>query len=180
MSSVQKILPHYTYEDWLHWEGSWELMDGFPIAMSPKPQPKHQMVASALNAEFVFLLKKCKKCRVFEPLDYKIADDTILVPDVLIVCGKINKSYLDFPPTLVVEILSPSTALRDRHTKYNYYEQQGIKYYLIVDADKQLVEIYEWKDGSYSLQPFLQEQQFNFVFEEGCGGVIDFKEIWAY
>ena len=39
MGLVQKILPHYTYEDYTIWEGRWELIDGFPIAMSPSPVP---------------------------------------------------------------------------------------------------------------------------------------------
>jgi Uma2 family endonuclease len=56
------------------------------------------------------------------------------------------------PLALVVEILSPSTALRDRHTKYEIYEQQGVKYYLIVDTDKQTIEIYKLLNGKYELQ----------------------------
>ena len=51
MGIAQKILPHYTYEDWLHWEGRWELIEGHPIAMSPMPVPKHQKVAAALRME---------------------------------------------------------------------------------------------------------------------------------
>jgi len=69
-----------------------------------------------------------------------------LVPDILIVCGEIRKKYLDFPPILVVEILSPATALKDRHTKYELYQQQGVKYYLIADTDKKTIEIYELKE----------------------------------
>ena len=69
-------------------------------------------------------------------MDFKISDDTILQPDVLVVCGKINKNFLDFPPVLVVEILSKSTEERDRNVKYDFYEQEGVKYYLIVDVKK--------------------------------------------
>lgn len=75
----------------------------------------------------------CTYCETYLPLDYKISADTIVQPDLLIVCGKINKPYLDFPPTLVVEVLSKSTEEKDRGVKYNYYEQEGIKYYIIAD-----------------------------------------------
>ncbi len=34
VSSAIKILPHYTYEDYCHWKGRWELIDGIPYAMS--------------------------------------------------------------------------------------------------------------------------------------------------
>ncbi|HSV11108.1 MAG TPA: hypothetical protein VLI68_10085 [Hanamia sp.] len=36
MSAV-KLLPHYTYEDYCHWEGRWEVIDGIPYAMIPAP-----------------------------------------------------------------------------------------------------------------------------------------------
>lgn len=150
--------------NWLHWECKWELIEGHPIATSPTPIPAHQIVVAELITEFTLSLRKsgCKHCRVYDPLDYKIADDTILVPDVLIICGEVKKKYLDFPPALVVEILSPSTALRDRHTKYQYYQQQGIPYYLIVDVEQKKIEIYALADGEYQLQDRGSECQFNF------------------
>ncbi len=123
MAIANKILPHYTYDDWIHWEGKWELIEGYPIAMSPTPVPTHQRVAAELRTELLLASRKsnCKKCRVYDPVDYKISDDTILVPDILIICGEVKKKYLDFPPSLLVEILSPATALRDRHTKFEIY-----------------------------------------------------------
>jgi hypothetical protein len=42
MGFPNKILPHYTYEDYCRWEGQWELIDGIPYAMSPMPRPQHQ------------------------------------------------------------------------------------------------------------------------------------------
>jgi hypothetical protein len=30
MAGVVKILPHYTFDDWIQWEGQWELIDGIP------------------------------------------------------------------------------------------------------------------------------------------------------
>jgi hypothetical protein len=36
MSAV-KLLPHYTYEDYCHWEGRWEVIDGISYAMIPAP-----------------------------------------------------------------------------------------------------------------------------------------------
>ena len=122
MGIADKIIPHYTYDDWVHWEGKWELIEGHPIAMSPTPIPSHQRVAAELITELTLAVRnsKCNGCSVYDSLDYKITDDTILVPDILIICGEVKKKYLDFPPSLVVEIVSPSTALRDRHTKYQY------------------------------------------------------------
>lgn len=46
MKLAEKYIPLYTYNDWLYWEGRWELIEGHPVAMSPMPIPEHQRVAS--------------------------------------------------------------------------------------------------------------------------------------
>ncbi len=163
MAMPQKILPHYTLEDWQHWEGVWELIEGHPIAMSPTPVPAHQQVANEIRTELTLALRasNCKHFRAYDPLDYKISDDTIFVPDILIICGEVKKKFLDFPPALVVEILSPATALHDRLTKYQYYEHQGIPYYLIVDTEKKQIEIYNLIEGSYQLLEAASSPQFH-------------------
>lgn len=168
MAIANKILPHYTYDDWIHWEGKWELIEGHPIAMSPTPVPAHQRVVAELITELTLALRKsnCKKCKVYDSLDYKITDDTILAPDILIICGEVKKKYLDFPPSLIVEILSPATALRDRHTKFEIYQQQGVKYYLIVDVDKNSIEIYKLQDSLYSLQKM--NKSYTFQLDNNC------------
>jgi Uma2 family endonuclease len=179
MSIANKILPYYTYEDWIVWEGKWELIEGIPHAMSPTPFPEHQRVAAEIRTELMLALRKtnCKKCKAYDPVDYKITDDTILEPDILIVCGEIRKKYLDFPPALVAEILSPSTALKDRHTKYEIYQQQGIKYYLIVDIDKRTIEAYHLQNKSYQLLP--NDSPYEFILEENCTITPDFSNIFT-
>ncbi len=178
MSSANKIIPHYTYDDWLHWEGRWELIDGHPIAMSPAPIPRHQKVSGRLITELTLALRqaKCKHCEVYNFIDYKIDEHTILEPDILIVCGEIKKKYLDFPPALVVEILSPSTALKDRHTKYEFYEQQGVKYYLIVDADKNKIEVYELRGKVY--EQVTQTNSYSFTLADDCSIMPDLSNVF--
>lgn len=177
VSASAKIFPHYTYAEWEKWEGQWELIEGIPYAMAPMAVPKHQRISAALRAEFIFALKKCDKCTAYDPVDYRVADDTILQPDILVVSGGITKKYLDFPLSLVVEVLSPFTALIDRHTKYYLYEQQQVKYYLIVDIDPECIEIYEHIDGAYQL--VQQGRDFSHDFSFGsCSATIHFKEIW--
>lgn len=177
MSGAIKILPHYTYHDWEQWDGQWELIEGIPYAMSPLPVPRHQKIAMALGSEFTVMLKTCRDCTAYQPIDYRITDDTILQPDMLVVCGEITKKYLDFPPALVVEILSPATALKDRHSKYSIYESQGIPYYLIISPDVEEVEVYKLNNGTYSLEQ--KGKNFSYHFSLGsCTAAIDFKEIW--
>ena len=177
MGAVPQILPHYSKEDWERWEGKWEIIYGLPYAMSPAPIPKHQRIANSLGMEFGIALKNCKHCKVYQPIDYILSDDTILQPDLLVVCKNIEKRFLDFPPALVVEILSPSTALKDRHTKYGLYEKHGVKYYLIVSPEIEQVEVFYLQDGEYQLVTKGHDFQFDFDIE-GCNVKIDFAEIW--
>ena len=178
MSGAVKILPYYTYADYVQWEGRWELIDGIPYAMSPAPTPKHQIIGANLITEFRIALKKCNHCRVSQPVDLKIAEDTILQPDMLVICGDTPKPYLDFPPALVVEILSPSTALKDRHTKSSLYEQQGIPYYIIISPDTEEAEVYVLEEGQYVLKQKDHSFTYAFSFEHECAATINFSEIW--
>ncbi|ANH82855.1 hypothetical protein A8C56_19360 [Niabella ginsenosidivorans] len=179
MSGAYKILPHYTYKEWCLWEGKWELIDGIPYAMSPSPVPKHQKISAELRYELSSALKKskCEKCSAYDPVDYKISEDTILIPDILIVCGEIKKPYLDFAPALVVEILSPSTALKDRNTKYQLYEQEKVKYYLIADPDTKGIEIYQLTNDQYTLQPF--SRNFTFELQDDCSIAVDLGSLFS-
>lgn len=178
MGAAKKYIPHYTYDDWLHWEGRWELIEGVPVSMSPMPLPEHQRVATELGTELTLAIRKsgCKDCKVYQPIDYKIGDHTIFEPDLLIVCGKISKPYLDFAPALIVEVLSKATEEKDRGIKYDYYEQQGVKYYLIVDWKKQSTEIYELVNGQYQLHVY--KNNFEFQLNENCAIVPQLGNIW--
>ena len=178
MGNSVRILPHYTYNDYVHWEGQWELIHGIPYAMSPLPVPKHQRIGGNLLAEFRQQMKKCQHCHVYQPIDYHISDDTIIQPDILVVCGKIEKKFLDFAPSLVVEILSPSTALKDRHSKFSIYETQQVKYNLIISPDLEEVEVYELEGNEYKLQQKGHDFSFGFSFDEDCSANFSFKEIW--
>lgn len=53
------------------------------------------------------------------------------------------------PPDLAVEVLSPSTAKRDRGVKFQDYEAHGVGEYWIVDADREVVEQYVLADGAF-------------------------------
>lgn len=179
MGYPNKILPHYTYEDYCRWEGQWELIEGIPYAMSPMPRPDHQAVAVNLAAEFRQAIKagKCS-CKVYQPIDYKVENDTVLNPDLLIVCKPIVKQFLDFAPDLVIEILSPATALKDRHTKFEIYQQQQIRYYIIVDIDNRNVEVFELTGNVYTPVLLEQNKQFSFALT-GCSFSIIFENVWS-
>ncbi len=97
---------------------------------------------------------------------------------MLVVCKPINEKFLDFPPALVAEILSPSTAMKDRNNKFSIYQSQKIPYYLIIDIDKKLIEIYSLINGKYELANFNEDKPFEFSFTDNCSASVSLSEIW--
>lgn len=167
-------LPHYTVDDYKKWEGNWELIHGIPYAMSPAPRRSHQKISVAISSVFYQKLSKCDNCDVFHPIDIQINEDTILQPDISIVCGD-EKDEDNSLPTLVVEILSPSTAMKDQNLKFRLYESNGIKYYWLVEPDQKWVEVYELIDGKYA----RLEVSGPVTFDLGeCVFDFDFREIF--
>ncbi len=181
MSTAIKILPHYTYEEYCLWEGRWELIEGIPYAMSPSPSPRHQWISNNVKYELKDAIKKsgCKNCKVYDFIDIKVAEDNVLQPDAVVVCKEITRSFLDFPAALVVEILSPSTAMKDRNNKFYIYQSQKIPYYLIIDVDKNEIEIYHLnQEGKYQLEKFSPAEPYSFIFDTDCVASIVLNNIW--
>lgn len=181
MSSAVKILPYYTYNEYSKWEGRWELIEGIPYAMSPAPSPRHQFVSNKLKYHLTDAIIKsgCEDCKVYDFIDIKVSEDTILQPDALVVCKEIEKPFLDFPAAIVVEILSPSTAMKDRNNKFYIYQSQKIPYYIIVDADKNEIEIYNLSsEDKYALAEFKTDAPFTFAIGDGCKVDVTLNNIW--
>lgn len=175
MSIADKYRPQFTYEDYCQWEGRWELIDGMPYAMSPSPVRTHQVVIGNLFSAFTdHLQTQCKHCSIYMTLDWKINDRTAVQPDLFIVCKPFETDFLEFPPSLIVEILSPSTAFKDRHEKFELYEEQQVKYYIIVDPKFNKIEVYELVEGKY--QPVsVNPEIFQFILDDDCTLPVDFK-----
>jgi len=147
---VKDIYPRYTYDDYIHWKDRWELIDGIPYAMSPAPILKHQSNTSKINYQLYDLFKDCDVCEVFQPVDWKIGEDTVVQPDNLVICHKQkNEKYLVKPPVIIFEVLSKSTAKKDMTIKFDLYELEGVKYYFVVEPNEEVVKAYELKDGKY-------------------------------
>lgn len=108
----------------------------------------------------------------------KYSKDTIFEPDGMVVCREINKPFIDFPPALIFEVLSPSTALKDIHTKFSFYEKFGISYYLILDADKGTVQIFQLINNQFQEINFDAIIPFHLNFDEDCSIALTIKNIW--
>jgi Uma2 family endonuclease len=177
MSISLKHIPHYTYEDYLQWEGRWELIQGFPYAMTPSPSFDHQDVNTKIIGQLYVKLAQCMHCRPMIFIDWKITEDTVVQPDVSVICKPNFGKFLNVTPSLIFEILSPATAQKDRFVKYELYQLAGVKYYVLIDIIKKTAEVFELKEGEYELVSKLSTE--NFLFDlDTCKVDFEFSTIW--
>ena len=165
----------YTYNDYLHWEGDWELIDGFPYAMAPSPIKTHQALAFEIARELGNKLENCKNCLVVGELDYKIDEYNVLRPDVAVICNE-ESDYILKAPKIVVEVVSPSSAFRDEKIKKEIYEKEGVKYYILIYQNL-YAKVFENKDFYFFKVGDFESEVFRFSFDE-CEGEIDFKNVF--
>lgn len=145
MTVVRKSLMNHT--EFLTWAadqpGKWELIDGVPVAMSPERVSHSETKYRVTHALDGAIQKSGAPCRflidgVLVPIDANRSYQ----PDALVYCGPAasGEALEVSNPIIVVEVLSPSTALRDLRDKLaGYFLVPSIMHYLIVDPDKALV-----------------------------------------
>ncbi|WP_420440395.1 Uma2 family endonuclease [Candidatus Palauibacter sp.] len=119
--------------------------------MTPAPTFRHQRVAHRLGKALDQVLEEPGH-GVVVPAPFGIefpATGEGVQPDLVFVSverrGIIADAGLTGAPDLAVEILSPSTASRDRGLKLRLYERQGVREYWIVDPDENAVDV--WRFG---------------------------------
>lgn len=141
MLVTSRFVPHYTIEDYLQWRGDWELWDGIAIAMTPSPFGRHQSVLAALLTAVRMAMSQqgCSGTALAE-LDWIVSDDTVVRPDMIIICGPAPEKHLQSAPALVAEVLSPSTRNNDITYKRQLYANHGVSTYLILDPDTKTIE----------------------------------------
>jgi Uma2 family endonuclease len=170
-------LPHYTYEDYLLWQGDWELINGIPYAMTPAPTVEHQRISQRIAACLGEALEECNRCHALLPVDWKISEDTVLQPDNLVVCYEPKGTHIVRAPSLIFEILSRSSAHKDQKTKYELYEQEGVNYYVMVDPTDRVAKIYGLVSGKYKKLIDTEDEIVTFDLES-CSIELDFARIF--
>lgn len=170
-------IPHYTIDDYLIWEGKWELINGIPYAMTPSPIIKHQRISQKIAGLLNEQLDECQYCYALLPVDWYIKEDTVVQPDNLVVCYEPSGTHLTKAPALIFEILSKSTAKQDTVTKFHLYETEGVKYYVIIDPVENVARIYQNKEGKYIKVTDATHESVDFDLDK-CAITIDFSRIF--
>ena len=142
----------YTTEDYLALERSAsyksEFYDGQIYAMTGASR-MHNLISGNIYRELSLQLKK-RPCEAYiNDMRVKAAEArSYYYPDIAVVCGtpQFEDAHVDtlLNPTLLIEVLSPSTEAYDRGGKFAHYRKIAtLREYLLVVQDQPGIERYE-------------------------------------
>ena len=176
----------YTYADYLGWEGPqrYQLFNGEAFQMA-SPSVVHQALLMELGTQFDNFLRG-KPCQVFAaPLDVRLfpeednSDDTVLQPDLLVVCDKdkLGKGSVNGAPDLVVEIVSPSNTHSELFRKFQFYLEAGVREYWVIDPETKSVQVHIYDNGHYLSTAYKNNARIPVTVLPGLE--IPLEDLWA-
>lgn len=143
-------LSYTQYATWPESGKRYELIDGIAYAMTAAPRFFHQFIVGELFAHLRAWVRETRSGEVgVAPIDVILdaggKEETVVQPDVLFVAevgpGRVTERGVDGPPTLVAEVLSPSTRAHDADLKRQVYEYFGVAELWLVDPEARTVEV---------------------------------------
>jgi Uma2 family endonuclease len=120
--------------------------------LSPAPMPLHQIVVMSLVRHFMDIAEAAGGLAVVAPVDVPLAIHSIVQPDLIYLTAarrRIVGARLEGVPDLVIEVLSPGTARRDRGEKLALYAESAIREYWIIDPEARQIEFLVNEDGRF-------------------------------
>ncbi|KUG04871.1 hypothetical protein ASZ90_017751 [hydrocarbon metagenome] len=149
-----------TYQDYLLLSEEpgyrFEILDGILIK-EPSPNVMHQRVSRRLQRILEdYFWKVDPDGEVFDaPLDVTFNDITVVQPDLFYVSGEqkliVKDTGIDGSPTLIVEVLSPSSNRKDRLQKLRIYQEGQVQHFWLVNPQEKTLECFSLQNGIYAL-----------------------------
>ncbi len=148
------------------WEDVWafpedrnlyEVIDGELYVMTP-PLLVHQEISFRVALVFHAATDGGRLGKVYPaPVGVKLGEQNLVEPDIIYVArehfSRIKAEYVDGPPDIVVEILSPSTRGKDLNEKAELYARSGIPEYWQFDPRRRSIVVLRLVNGAYQAEP---------------------------
>ena len=181
-------LKRTTYEEFrqMEFDGNdnfyYELING-EIVKKSAPSPQHQRLSKNLFRQLDKYIIETKKGEIFyAPIDVFLDQYCVPQPDLVFVSSAnthhITKHGIECVPDLVVEVISPSSVIRDRIEKKNIYENFGVKEFWLIDPQNEEVEIYFLENKRYELLSAASRIEGELKSNIFADLKIDLKEIF--
>jgi Uma2 family endonuclease len=174
-----------TYDDYCllpNDRNRYEILDG-ELFVTPAPTTRHQ---TALGNLYRFLANHVVGNQLgklfIAPTDLILASTTVVQPDLIFVGNDriniVTERAIEGSPTLVIEILSPTTHRTDRVTKAQLYAKYQVPQYWLIDPDQRTLEAYELVIDRYDLAAGARDAE---VFAPSLfpGLSIQLSNLWA-
>lgn len=157
-----------------------ELIDGRFYDMA-SPNGIHQQITFMLwRAFFECIEAHGMPCKVQgAPFDVRLDAYTVVQPDVMVFCEDPSQAFAaraTIPPELIIEVLSKSTAFKDRHLKLFKYRHSGVREVWLVSPDESMVEVYLFSDEKEESKTYSFDDKIPVHISSGMC-MIDFAEI---
>ena len=144
-----------TYDDYAKTpeDERYELIDG-ELIMVGAPNMEHQSIQVEIGWRVVTFVKDGDLGWVFNPpTDVLLSDHDVVQPDLIFVSRErehvITDANIQGAPDLVVEILSPSSATRDRRDKFDLYARHGVAEYWLISPEARIVRVFVLRGGVF-------------------------------
>jgi Uma2 family endonuclease len=156
MAAMKAVDPRVTYAELEQWPDDgrrYELYGGEAIVV-PAPLPIHQVVGLRIYDILKPYAETTGGLALCAPLDIVFSQYDVLQPDVVFFDAEGRRRIdlyhaIEIVPNLVVEVLSQTTAARDRGRKLSIFERYGVPEYWIVDPTARSLEIVVNRGGRF-------------------------------
>ncbi len=147
----------WTYEEYLKLPDDgkrYEIIDGV-LYVSPSPRTAHQMLVGSLHLALSHLQAAGQGFALVAPLDVCMPGTDPVQPDLMFIGADqrsiLKRKHIEGVPTLLVEVLSPTSARLDRVIKLNKYASCGVPHYWIGDPRQRTLEILRLRGANYDV-----------------------------
>ncbi len=158
----------YSYADYITWQlnDAIELIKGKITLMSPVPNVRHQDISMNLSV-LLHLHFKHNKCRVYAaPFDVRLYNrqkstltnkdiHTVVQPDLCVICQteRLDEQGCNGAPDWIIQILSKGNSKKELKTKYELYQESGVKeYWLVYPYEQTIHQFVLSEDRLYQLK----------------------------
>jgi Uma2 family endonuclease len=174
-----------TYDDYCllpNDRNRYEILDG-ELSVTPAPRTQHQRTSGQLHVILANHIRASHLGDIYAaPTDVILAPTTVVQPDLIYIGNDrrhiVTEPAIEGAPTLLIEILSPTTHQTDRVTKAQLFARYQVPHYWLIDTDQRTLEAYELARDHYDLAASARDAE---VFAPSLfpGLSIQLAHLWA-